>query len=315
MDLFFRRRELWIFVLSVFILGGEIGLLVNVLFTEFYTGNEHLFIFSLSLLILLTIILIIKLMLLNSAEVYESELTLVYNTGENKFIDIPYNPASVNARVLMDNLGVKKQEKIKIDHIFDEDNDFRNFSNNIVAQLVLGRFIRHFKVEYSEKVKIEDLKELLVIYRYLDIDSIIGDQTFNISNGVLKTPQLKLPKGFKFNSNSINNIKIKSNYGFINFNWNINITNNTQPSQLLSTFKEIDFSECLEVRVKLKLEYGYNVFKIFMNNTVEYNEFIKNSKKQISKFSTEVSREKYNNSYPEKLIRYLDKHFNDILKK
>lgn len=317
MEIFIRRRELWIFILSVCILGGEIGLIVNIFFTEFYNDHKLLFVIAVVLLLIVTILLVIKLMLVNNVKTYESNITFAYDCSLNKFKDISYNPASVNARVLMDNLGSKNQEKVKIQSIYDDNiNEFRNFNNNIVAQIILSLIIKHVEKEYSEKLTIEKLKELLVVYRYLDIDNIIGNGTaFTIKDKEVKLSPLSLPKGFEIISKNISNIKIKSKYGFVNFQWNTVITTDTQSSALLSTFDDIDLNSCIETHVNIKLEYGYSVFKLFMNNTVEFNEFIDKCKKRMDNFSIEKSKQKFNQDYSQKLVEYMNKQFKENIEK
>ncbi|WHY72379.1 hypothetical protein [Fictibacillus enclensis] len=317
MEIHLKRKELWIFILSVFILGGEIGLIANVLFTEFYSENRLLFVAFLALLLLLTIFASIKLMLATNEKVFERDFIFTYDLSSNKFIDIPYNPSSVNARVLMDNLGVKNKERVKIERVFEKNIEFYNFSNNIVAQIILSRIIKHSRNKYTETVTLQKLKELLVNYRYIDVDSIVGeDITFRVKDGKeIKRPNLILPKGFKINCNDIRNINIKSYYGFVNFEWNTVATTDTKTSQLLSTFNDIDLSNCIEVQVKIRLKYGYSIFKLFKKDIVDFNEFIENCKDKMNTFSVEYSKQKYDNDYSVKILKYIENQFEDNFNK
>lgn len=317
MEVYLKRKELWIFILSVFVLGGEIGLIANIFFTEFYSGHKLLFIILISLLLLITLFSIIKLMLINIDKEYVRNLIFTYDFHSNRFIDIPYNPSSVNARVLMDNQSIKNQEKIKVKNFMEKNVEFYNFNNNVVAQIILSRFIRHTRNEYKEDVTIEKLKELLVNYRYLDVDSIIGEGiAFKVSNGKdIKHSILSLPTGFKINCNNDRNINIKSNYGFVDFQWHTIVTNNTKTSHLLSSFDDIDLKNCLEIQVEIKLKYGYGIFKLFKKDIVEFNEFIEACKEKMDSFSIENSKQKYNNDYSEKILKYIENQFKDNFEK
>ncbi|WP_439033594.1 hypothetical protein ABEV81_06525 [Bacillus paranthracis] len=304
MELNLKRRELWFFVLSVFILGGEVGLTANILFTEFYSEYKLYFISILALLIVITIFLATKLILKNSSVVYKNKMIFTYDLNLHKFIDIPYSPSSANARIVSDSLSSKNQEKVKKDHIFDNNPEFGMFINNIVAQIVLSRIIRHVTLQqYSEQFSIEKLKELLVVYRYLETDSIIGAE-----NGSRNT--LTLPTGFKIDSTNSNNIKMKSKYGYINFNWNMVVSERTENSDLLSSFNYVDLSNCIEAEIELKFEYGYNIFKIFKKDTEEFNKFIENCKAKMDIFDLEYSKQKYNNAVYPNLMKYIEEQIN-----
>lgn len=302
MDVYIKRRELIFFLLSVIFLGGEIGLISNILFDEYYSIHKVLFIVVISALLIITMYLIAILILKQDNQEYKTKMIFTYDMNNNKFIDIPYSTSSVNARVAFDNLPINKQDKVKKNNWRDKNPEFLKFINSTAAQIILSHFIKH-RTKYYQTVNMDKLKEVLVIYKYLDVDDILGGEKFRHKNYVLKSLELTLPKGFRIDSTNDRNIRLKSKYGFINFFWDFIITTNIENSKILSQYDNLN--NCIEIQLMVKLMYGYNCLKFFSKNTAELNKFIENCENEMDLFNIENSIKSYNSNVIPKLIQII----------
>jgi len=312
MNLFIKRKELWFFLFSVLFLGVGMGIVGNILFSEFYSENK-LFFISFLLCILLTIVWLgIRVMFRFDKQIYSKSLVITFDMDNNKFIDIPHNPTSINVRMHFNNLSRNYQEKIMEDYTGQVklSDEMRVFTQNAVVQIILAHFIKHSK-RYNEEVNRERLKEILVKYKYIDIDDILGGQVIN--KGAIRTLELTLPKGFKIVSPDEDNIRIISKYGYINFKIkSLSYQRNGPYSNLLLTFKETKAHKLIDLEYLIELEYGFNPLKIFRRNTEEFNDFISRTLVVMDSFDIKQSIEKFNLNFNPKLFEYLEEKFKEL---
>ena len=310
MDLSTKRKELWVLVFSVLFLGVEVGIMANIIFSNFYEENDIIFTIVLILVLAITITVITKVMFKYDSKTYGITMLFSYDSKENKFIDIPYSASSVNARVLFNSQSVGVQKSINIDNIIKDINSESNFVNDLVAQIILSHVIKH-RQGYSEIIDREKLKDVLVKYKYINVDSILGGVEYK---NFIST-ELTLPKGFKLVPTDNRSLSIKSSYGFINLKWELGLdlkgfttgyNLGVSYMSLFSTFENINTDDCVEIQARLKLEYGFNPLKLFMKDTKEFSDFIERCKESMDNFDINRSKEQFNaNAFP-KLVDYLD---------
>ena len=312
MDLSTKRKELWVLVFSVLFLGVEVGIIANIIFTNFYEENEIVFTIVSILVLAITITVITRVMFKYDNKYYGITMLFAFDGKEKKFIDIPYSSSSVNARVLFNSQSLGVQKKIQ-GNIIKNNNSESNFVNDAVAQIILSKVIKHNK-GYGEKIDREKLKDVLVKYKYINVDDILGGEKL----GNLKTIELTLPKGFKLVPTDNKSLRIKSSYGFLDLKWEFGSYSNNWSSgynsgvsyiSLLSTFENLNIDNCVEIQVRIELEYGFNPLKLFMKDTKEFSDFIERCKEGMDKFDINRSKEKFNaNAFP-RLVGYLDEKF------
>ncbi|MDR5587897.1 hypothetical protein [Clostridium aquiflavi] len=304
-----KRKDILILIFSVILLGVQISLISNILFDKYYKDNIKLFVLIIIVLLLLNIFLIINIMIKYEIYKKEIELKFVYDYSKKKFIDIPFNSTSVNARVLFDNLPEKHKDKIyynieeRIINGLTEDNleshkQFFHFIDCFLIQLIFtrilkGRIQRDKKKKYFD-IDINYLKELLVKFRYIDVDEMLGVcNSISIGNIVLKSSCLSLPEGFNIKKVEKNNIRLESKYGFIYLKWDSCAGGVSQETKMISEIEGINLDECNEITVNLSLEYGFKPLKLFKSSTVEFEDFIKVCEQQMVKFDKSTTVSKY----------------------
>ncbi|MCQ6574280.1 hypothetical protein [Bacillus wiedmannii] len=311
MNLNTKRKELGFLIFSVLAIGIEVGIIANIIFDNFYQNHKGLFIILALIVVFMTILILIVLMFKYDKKVYENKMLFAFDFEQKEFIDIPHSPSSVNARILFNNQSEKIKNKLRTENYFDENSDFYEFSNEAVAQIILSNIIKH-EEGYKEKINREKLKEVLVKYKYIDVEDILGGKN---------ALELRLPEGFKIVPTDNKSIRIISKYGFVTFRWTTGYKyrgmskgNSFGASyiKLLSTFGNVDISSCIEVQIKLELEYGFNPLKIFMKNTVEFNNFIDRCKNELDWFGIDSSKERYDTEAFAQLIKYLDGKFKSL---
>ncbi|WP_144475485.1 hypothetical protein [Cytobacillus oceanisediminis] len=307
-----KRKELWLFLFSVLILGLEIGILGNILFSEFYANHKVLFISIVTLNIIIIIWIVIRIMFkYDDQQIYSISMIITYDIENKRFIDVPYSPTSVNVRMHYNALSNKNQEKIIEDHKGEvrPSDEMKIFSENAIVQIILSHFIKH-SIGYEEKVSRERLKEILVKYKYIDTDDILGGEIFK--NGI-KSVELTLPKGFKIVPSTTNNIRITSKYGYVNFRMIFKrARKNGKYSKLLLTFENINPQKVLELEYEVELKYSFNPLKVLRRNTDEFNDFIDRVLEGMEVFSVNRTIESFNLEFSPKLIGYLDEKFREL---
>ncbi|PHF53902.1 hypothetical protein COI41_15535 [Bacillus toyonensis] len=311
MNLNTKRKELGFLIFSVLAIGVEVGIIANIIFDNFYENNKRLFIISVLLVVFITILILVVLMFKYDKTVYGNKMIFAFDFEQKAFIDIPYSMSSVNARILFNNQSEKIKKKLRLKDFYEENDDFYEFSDELVAQIILSHIIKH-RGGYKEKVNREKLKEVLVKYKYIDVESILG------GNNAL---ELRLPEGFKIVPTDNKSIRIISKYGFVTFRWTTGYkyrgvgrgnTSGAYYTKLLSTFGSADISKCMEVQINLELEYGFNPLKIFMKNTVEFNNFIDRCRNELDKFDIDSSKERYDAEVFSQLVKYLEGKFKSL---
>lgn len=244
-------------------------------------------------------------------QIYSISMIITYDIENKRFIDVPYSPTSVNVRMHYNALSNKNQEKIIEDHKGEvrPSDEMKIFSENAIVQIILSHFIKH-SIGYEEKVSRERLKEILVKYKYIDTDDILGGEIFK--NGI-KSVELTLPKGFKIVPSTTNNIRITSKYGYVNFRMIFKrARKNGKYSKLLLTFENINPQKVLELEYEVELKYSFNPLKVLRRNTDEFNDFIDRVLEGMEVFSVNRTIESFNLEFSPKLIGYLDEKFREL---
>lgn len=335
-----KRKDLLLLLLSVFLLGVEISLIANIIFDRYYENNSKLFILIILFTLLINLAILIYVVTLSEVTTKSVELYFVYDQDKKIFVDIPFSPSSVNARVLYNNLSDKKKESIYIKdepyatiesykkNIREKSLNFYNFCNSAVVHLIFSRFLKNHIDNVNIKtvdIEYEYFKELLCEFKYIDVDNIIGRESeytqvvpsnlVNISKGIkvdkvivtIKPVSLSLPEGFKIKSVNKNSIKLESKYGYVIFEWKVLRKSIGNKIKLLSTYKNINLNNSEEIKVDLKMKYGFKITKLFKSSTIEFEEFINNCYSNMSKFDISTSLEKLKIENSIKITQFLNK--------
>lgn len=305
-----KRKDIILFIVSVIFLSAEIAEIANILFEEFYSSNKLKMIITVTVLLLLTILFVIKVMFSYDTKVHYSKMILVYSNTHNKFIDIPFNPCSVNARVLFENLSDKHKKKITINNslslINKDTKEFLEYCNCLVVQLIFSRFLTN-RI-YKNKADITNLKDLLLKFRYIDVDSMLGgEKGFSIGDKTFVSAILTLPEGFKITKVEKDCIKLDSKYGFVNFIWSTHLFGQcTKETELLTSFEDMDLSNCIQIEIRLKMEYGFKLLKIFKKSTIEFENFIDNCRRNMDKFDEENYLKRFRIEILPNMLKYMN---------
>ncbi|WP_343101175.1 hypothetical protein [Romboutsia sp. MSSM.1001216sp_RTP31141st1_G3_RTP31141_220114] len=304
-----RRKDLLSLLLAVFLLGVVISLVANILFDIFYDSNKKLFITIVLLVLFINLTILVYISNLSSISEKKAIIKFVYNFEEKGFIDIPYNPASVNARMAYYNLSDKKRESISEKFMpiwcntIEPENRIqgqRNFDEFCISAVITLIFTRFFQISDFETdmqkmdINSEYFKELLYKFRYIDIDNLLGtydkvgctcgccskfmedESNLHESDILVKIEPvgIYLPEGFKIKEVNESNIKLESKYGFIIFEWDIVRRSISEETTLLSALELLDLDNCEEVEVNLKMKYGFKLMKLFKKSTVQFERFV-----------------------------------------
>lgn len=309
MSLKTKRNEVIKLMFCVILLGVILSSIANIIFEEFYYYKKIVYIIiTLSAFVICTV-MIIKILLKNESIKTHAQILSAYDIVNQKFVDIPNSLSSVNARILYHSLSNKMQNKLEFKTVFDVHKcEMFDFCNSFIIQLIFSRFLKN--TVYKNKVDINFLKEILVKFRYIDIDSILDSNIDEKSR--LQPVPLALPKGFKIKEVNDNSIKLKSSYGFLYFSWDlIHYTMNGNYIKFLTAFDNVDSSNCLEILYKLNIEYGFKGITLFSKSTNEFNNFINDCLKKLKSFDINTSVQQYNLLKLPFLLNYIDnKHIN-----
>ncbi|MCK5051952.1 MAG: hypothetical protein KAS53_09535 [Candidatus Cloacimonetes bacterium] len=309
-----KRKDIMILVISVILLSIEISLISNILFSKFYSDNKLIFFLINSILFLITISLLIKTMFVYDTKIHNSNIIFAYDTVKNKFVDIYCNPSTVNARVLYNSLNKKNKQKIQINDLLEKDKtEFFEFCNCLVVQLIFSRFLRN--KQYKNIIDINFLKEVLVKFRYIDIDSILGGEEHITGKLKLVSSKLTLPDGFKLKNVSKQNMELDSLFGFVNFKWSIIVSSNTEVCKIFSVLKKIDLNNLLQVNVSFNMEYGFKPLLIFKKSTLEFEKFVNHCKNNMNKYDWKSCMDEFNSKVLIDTFDYLNDKFNNLEKK
>ncbi|MEC0695960.1 hypothetical protein [Bacillus atrophaeus] len=309
------RKDVFVMVFSVLLLGIEVGIIGNIIFTSFFDNYKVIFCIIMIFVVLITLISILVIYSKYDKSLYSSQFSFIYYTNNKEFINIPHSPSSIWGRNSFNNVPLKKQEQLKIDSMFKLNEDFKEFINDTVVQIILSKFIKH-GTQYKELVNREKLKEILIYHKYIDVDDILGGK----EKGNVKSVELSLPKDFEILSSGSNSIKIKSKYGYIKFHWSVGYhektwshgdVNSTSYTDMLCTFTNLDPEELIDVRVKTHLEYGLNFFRLFKKDVNEFSLFIERCKEEMDTFDVKSSKNEFENTYLIKLLKHIDKKFEE----
>ncbi|MDU1538629.1 MAG: hypothetical protein E6902_03320 [Paeniclostridium sordellii] len=304
-----KRKDILTLLFSVILLGVQISLISNILFDKYYKENTKLFAIIIIVSLILNSLLIIHIMIKYEVYIKKVDLNFMYDSREKKFIDIPFNPTSVNARVLFDNLSEKDKDRIyyNIYEILSDEleeaneekiNQFFHFIKCFTIQLIFTRILKggmhRCKKNKYFNIDRNYLKELFVKFRYIDVDSILGEnEGLKIGDKVFRSSCLSLPEGFKIKEVDENNIRLESNYGFICFKWESYVGGISKETEIISEFKEKNFDKCNEITVNLFMEYGFKPLKLFKSSTVEFEDFVKACEQQMRDFDKSATMSKY----------------------
>lgn len=260
MELKNKQQNFLSLILSAFFLGVEISIIASIIFTSFYEENKTIFTIFTIIITLITLVLILYINTKYCKLCYTFELPIVFNTQENKFIDIPHCPSSVNARLLFNDLSDKQKNAIINSDPF-ENKAYIDFCISFIGQLIFSRiFYNSSRIldENGHSVNRDFFKDLLVKYKYIDIDTILNSHFLDASLS------LQLPKGVKLTSVTDNEIILKSMQGYICFNWSITTTFPCQDNvAVLAQSGNISTENCLSTIIRVNLSYGYNLLNLF----------------------------------------------------
>lgn len=315
-----KRKDIIMFVFSAIFLSGAVSSIANIVFTEFYDTHKTLFISIIAILALLALVLIFKVMFQYDSSSYKSKIVIAYSMEDKCFVDIPFSPGSVNARVQYNNLPDKHKKKIekinfKYELIPEDFKEITEFCNCFVVQLIFARILRNARG--TNKVDRAYLKEVLVKFKYIDVDEMLGgmESLYSDDNVVLVPTELKLPEEFRIKKVEKNYIQMESKYGFVTFKWST-LQNRfySKKTQMLSMFEEVDVRKNCQMSIDLEMTYGFKPLKIFKKSTAEFEGFVEKCKNEMQDFDEETSIKKFKISVLPNIISYLDNKFETIAK-
>jgi len=208
-----KKKNLLSLLLSVLGIGVLVSLFANILFTELYTDNKIIFIVICSILFILNLYFLSYVIYRLDKVVYKVNVPIIFNNKENQFMDLPYSPTSVRARVLYSNLSTKQKDLII------KNGEIYEFANSFVVQyiftLIFKNTSKRSKISKWISVDRKYLKDLLINYKYIDVNDMVDER------GTKKS--IELPKGFKIKSAVNNTIVISTKQGFIKLIWDISM--------------------------------------------------------------------------------------------
>jgi len=281
-----KQKNILLLLFSVVGIGIVLSVIASMLFTEFYSNNKVLFCTIWVLLLLANIGAIFYLSYHYDNICIVSTLPIVYDEDNKKFIDIPCTPASIHARVLFNNLSDKQRNQIRM-----TDSDFMDFCNSFVVQYIFSLIFHNsmYLVGDNDWNEIDRnyIKDLLVNFKYLDIDSIVVDKN-NQEEEVLK-----LPKGISINKADSCSLLLVAKQGYIKFSWSISVRSSCgEKMDLLAQIDKLDLSSCTVAFINVKMEYGYNTFRLFKRSTKNLDRFFNCCKNELKVFDINTGIDK-----------------------
>lgn len=304
MNLLRKKNEIFKLVLIGIFIGIIVSEISNIIFAELYEGNEKIFFLITMFFLIVLILIIINYIIRTETSSIKSVFLMAYDLENKKFIDIPFSATSVNARLLYNSLAPKLKEKIKITNIFDMHEKSNDFINGLIVQLILSRIL--VNPIFTHKVNINKLKDILIIFRYIDIDSIIKNQ--EDEDKILKEIPLTLPRGFSIKNVTNNTIRIDSRFGFINFKWDLlSCGKNGDYIKYLTSFSEIKSENCIQYLYNVEFEYGFKLMSFLTNTNKEFNGFIELCSNEMINFDISKSIERFDLSKFSMLLNKIEK--------
>ena len=292
-----NKKSLLSLVLSVIGAGFFISLLTNIIFKELYDENRIIFIIVCCISMIMVFFFLCQVIYRLDKKVIKVTLPTVFDVRKNQFIDLPHSPTSVNARVLFNNLSAKQRAMVN-----SEEERFSfvdSFMVQLIFTLVFDHSFRKSNIEKWIPVDRKYLQDILVNYRYIDIDEIVGEGH--------KGTAVLLPKGFKIKSVKEDSIYIASKQGFIKFSWDIN---GRRPCQeelfFVAQIEDVDISGCWAYNVDVTLEYGYKPMKLFMRSTKDLDNYLEHCVEELKSYDIYSIIEEVKMIYMTEVMKKLD---------
>lgn len=290
MELKNKQEKFLSLILSAFCLGIEISIIASIIFALLYENNKLLFTLSVIVLTFINLVLILYINAKYCTLCYTFELPIVFDAKQCKFVDIPHCPSSVNAKLLFDSLSNKQKKLITHNNPLTNE-EYLFFCISFIGQLIFSRIFWNSSHILDEKngyaVNREYFKDLLVKYKYIDIDDILNKPS---EEDVLP---LQLPKGSKISYVSNNEIILKSLQGYIHFYWDITTTFPCDSNiDLLAKSGNIPTDTCCSTIIKVNLDYGYYILNLFKKKTQILDYYFTECKNVLESFDINNSMKK-----------------------
>jgi len=291
MELKNKQEKFLSLILSAFCLGIEISIIANIIFALLYENYKFIFTLSVIVITFINLVLILYINVKYCTLCYTFELPIIFDGKQNKFIDIPHCPSSVNARLLFDSLSNKQKNLITHDNPLTNE-EYLFFCISFIGQLIFTRIFWNSSYILDEKnsyiVNREYFKDLLVKYKYIDIDDILNKPS--TEEDLLP---LQLPKGIKISYVTNNEIILKSLQGYIHFYWDIKTTFPCESNiDLLAKSGIISTDTCYSTIIKVNLDYGYYILNLFKKKTQILDYYFTECKSVLESFDINNSMKK-----------------------
>lgn len=291
MELKNKQEKFLSLILSAFCLGIEISIIANIIFTLLYENYKFIFTLSVIVITFINLVLILYINAKYCTLCYTFELPIIFDAKQNKFIDIPHCPSSVNARLLFDSLSNKQKKLIAHDNPLTNE-EYLFFCISFIGQLIFTRIFGNSSYILDKKnsytVNREYFKDLLVKYKYIDIDDILNKPS--TEEDLLP---LQLPKGIKISYVTNNEIILKSLQGYIHFYWDIKTTFPCESNiDLLAKSGIISTDTCYSTIIKVNLDYGYYILNLFKKKTQILDYYFTKCKNVLESFDINNSMKK-----------------------
>lgn len=291
MELKNKQEKFLSLILSAFCLGIEISIIANIIFTLLYENYKFIFTLSVIVITFINLVLILYINAKYCTLCYTFELPIIFDAKQNKFIDIPHCPSSVNARLLFDSLSNKQKNLIAHDNPLTNE-EYLFFCISFIGQLIFTRIFGNSSYILDKKnsytVNREYFKDLLVKYKYIDIDDILNKPS--TEEDLLP---LQLPKGIKISYVTNNEIILKSLQGYIHFYWDIKTTFPCESNiDLLAKSGIISTDTCYSTIIKVNLDYGYYILNLFKKKTQILDYYFTECKNVLESFDINNSMKK-----------------------
>ena len=291
-----NKKNLLSIILSAIGTSFFISLLTNIIFTELYMKWKCAFILISCISMVVIFYFLCQIMYRMERKVIKVKYQAIYDYKKKCFIDLPYSPTSVNARVLFYNLSGKQKARL------NSEEERWSFVNSFVVQFLFSLVFNNSaccsSIEKWIRVDRKYLQEILVNYEYIDVDRIVGKEDGESA--------VVLPKGFRIKSVKEDSISISTKQGFITFSWDICSQIPCQDELLfLAQMKDVDISNCCAYNIEVTLEYGYKPVKLFWNSTKELDNYLEYCVEELKECDINTIIEKVKIIYMTEVIKKL----------
>ena len=269
-DIFRKRREIIVLILSFLVISFLVSGLASYTVMKLGISNDIMIWIISSFVILIGIFTIYYLLVASLRNNrFQIVVPITFDRINKRFVDLPFCPFSVNARVAFDQLSSENKTHLasytNSNHI---GTDLERFINCLIQNIVLTRVIfrPHQANMRFNKIKKVDLPE------GIKENQILTDWIAELDNN----DRVRIPDFKSFESYGRNNswFKIRTKGGKIDIAWVSSYMQVSYYSKaFISTKPDSDFDYC-DYILKIYFSRTCNVLKLFSKKATSFNEWI-----------------------------------------